>query len=273
MEKKPKTNKKRIDIGHELLHEWPEELTVTPPFKKLGKGGFGTVVKGTWKADQVVAVKVIGSCAKSMEETVGIEATHTRRAAQCVSENTAEVPRVYAAAVIQVRDLSANVPAWHGSLVGVANDAHEIGLIVLTFIDGEQLEGNRLAMTSLERTQAILQLALLLQCMHSQNLRHTDVKPHNIMVEKSTKKVFLIDIDKTHGTPDYGPKVEEKTAAWKPFLDKVKPQQTIQRSLDFMDATSDIYALGCTYKDLGATQEAGNKAWMLMKEMKELVSP
>ncbi len=189
-----------------------------------GKGGMGVVYRATHIAlDHVVALKVI-SPALAQDERF-------RR-------RFGEESRI----AVSIR---------HPNVVPIHHAGEEDGLLFVTMdlIDGSDLRGLLRERGSLEPEHAaaiVAEVASALDAAHERGLVHRDIKPGNILIERTaTERVFLTDFGLAR-------QVEASTGvtatgAFVGTLDYVAPEQI---KGDRVDARSDVYALGCVLFEL-----------------------
>ena len=106
---------------------------------------------------------------------------------------------------------------------------------------------------STPRTLAIflnlsIQITRILSNLHEKGILHKDIKPTNILVQKSTGKVYVIDLglDSVIQSEEQAP-VQPETLEG--TLSYISPEQTgrMNRSIDFR---SDLYSVGITFYEL-----------------------
>ena len=136
-------------------------------------------------------------------------------------------------------------------MVPIHHAGEEDGLLFVTMdlIDGSDLRGLLRERGSLEPEHAaaiVAEVASALDAAHERGLVHRDIKPGNILIERTaTERVFLTDFGLAR-------QVEASTGvtatgAFVGTLDYVAPEQI---KGDRVDARSDVYALGCVLFEL-----------------------
>lgn len=93
-----------------------------------------------------------------------------------------------------------------------------------------------------------IQITEILSILHKENVVHKDIKPANILVQKETEKVYLIDLGlasliNSEEQAPISPETLEGTLSY------ISPEQTgrMNRSIDFR---TDLYSLGITFFEL-----------------------
>lgn len=146
--------------GRERLQNFGLDLTANRKIKRLGKGGFGTVVLGTWKG-QRVAVKVIprnGSVSKTSRRTS--------------LDNELNAIRLDHENVVKVH--------------GIFDHEEKHAVILMEYVGRSSLQDiieERPAMLTQEFVQgALCQIIRGLRHCHGKGILHLDLKPANILV-------------------------------------------------------------------------------------------
>jgi len=186
----------------------------------LGRGGMGAVYRARDEAlgGQLVALKLV---------------------AGDVSANPRELKRLRDEVVLAQKVTHPNVCRTY--------DLEEIDglfLIKMEIVEGESL-AHRLRAGRLEIAEVVRiarQIVRGLAAAHRQGVIHRDLKPQNVMIEKATARIVLMDfgvarheatrqsISDIVGTPDY-----------------MAPEQARG---DAIDARADLYALGCVMYEM-----------------------
>ena len=184
----------------------------------IGKGGMGTVYRAKTRNGQIVAVKVLAS------HLTTNDVLRTRFYLEAKLAMSLEHPNI-------VRAID----------VGEDNGRH---FLAMEYIDGESVSARLQRLGPLPEAEAVaitVSVARALFKAHSEGLVHRDVKPDNIMLSTSgiakltdlgLAKKAETDLDLTRtgkglGTPHF-----------------MAPEQF--RNAKYVDARSDIYALGAT---------------------------
>ncbi len=126
---------------------------------------------------------------------------------------------------------------------------------VMDFIDGNSL--NKIMkqqghpFTEAQSTDILLQMCDALRCIHAQKLWHMDIKPGNIMMDRSGK-CTLIDFGASKQTdPDGTNTVTSSVIAQTPGY---APSEQISGNYEHWGPWTDIYALGATVYNLITAQ-------------------
>jgi serine/threonine protein kinase len=232
----------RALVQHGLLTKFQAELLLAGRTRgffvgryrildQLGQGGMGRVFKAVHETmNRVVALKLVSS---------GL--VRTERARQMFQREVLAAGRL-----------------MHPNIV-TAYDANEIGdrqYLVLEFVDGpnlEQLVRERGPLPIEVACDVIRQAAHGLQYASEIGMVHRDIKPGNLLVQKTDGgrlvKILDFGLARFHDpSPDIPGGagtilVRENTVTGTP--DFVSPEQA--RSVHDVDIRSDLYSLGCTF--------------------------
>jgi serine/threonine protein kinase len=189
-----------------------------------GRGGMGVVYRAIQKSlDRQVALKVI---VPDLADDPEFRARFQREALVAASIDHPNVVPVYEA-------------GEEGNLLFLA----------MRFIDGVDL-GTLLRsegpLSPARAAHVVEQIASALGAAHARGLVHRDVKPPNVLVEKSTgDHVYLTDFGLTRrvdSTSDV-----TKTGTMMGTLDYIPPEQINGQEVD---SRSDVYALGCVLYEM-----------------------
>jgi serine/threonine protein kinase len=195
--------------------------------ERLGEGGMGIVFKArNWKLDRLVALKLIRKERLSNTEVVRRFQREVRAAAQLNHPNVV-----------------------HAYDCGECGDRH---FYVMEYIDGIDLAQLVRRDGPLGVEQAcdyIRQAALGLQHAYERGLVHRDIKPHNLLLSRSSGGQALIKIlDMGLARLDQGGEVDSGTMTREGTvmgtLDYIAPEQA--RNAHLADTRADLYSLGCT---------------------------
>jgi serine/threonine protein kinase len=122
-----------------------------------------------------------------------------------------------------------------------AGDNHQIAM---EYIDGQTLAGLRLPPKW--AAELIGQVAHALQYAHSRGIVHRDIKPQNIMIDR-TGKPYLMDFGLAKSTGHSSSITSVGTAMGTPSY--MAPEQAIGRT-SRVDRRTDVYSLGAVLYDL-----------------------
>ena len=183
--------------------------------RELGRGGMGVVVLARdLRLDRPVAIKVLPASVADDEwrERFLREA---RTAAQLSHPNIVPIYR--------------------------ADEADGLAFFVMGFVDGESLAERVQARGALPATDVVpwlREVAWALAYAHARGVVHRDVKPENIMVERTTGRAIVTDFGIARDT-----KTDGLTATGS-VLGTVHYMSPEQASGEPLDGRSDLYALG-----------------------------
>lgn len=204
---------------------------------KVGEGGCGIVFRAfDLDLERIVALKVLGHSA-------GVDFQRTRLEAQLVAKlSHAGIPRIFE--------------------TGFEGDTH---FIAMEFIDGKSA-----ADISFEVNEAMRvgrDVALILDYAHAQGTIHRDIKPQNIMLDKSGK-VWIMDfgIAKSLNTKGEASLTRTGTVVGTPQF--MSPEQALGLH-DQIDQRTDVFSLGstCYFLLTGTPPFAGENIVDLWKEV------
>ena len=145
--------------------------------------------------------------------------------------------------------------------------------IAMEFIDGEDLlaTGIRRDLTYWQVTEIIAKLASVLKLVHGKNIWHRDIKPQNILLDRSGE-VKLIDfgIATIEREQEDAAKTGEGLIMGTPAF--LSPEQAARGKMGAIDGRADIYSLGAVfyYMLTGRRPFTGRSALeILAKNMKD----
>jgi serine/threonine protein kinase len=190
---------------------------------KLGAGGMGTVFKARHRRlKRVAAIKVL--------------AAHLCTDAAFVQRFQREVETV--------------ARLGHPNVV-MAYDADEAEMghfLVMEFVDGRDLasEVEKAGKLSVPRAaDYIIQAARGLAYAHTQGIVHRDVKPHNLLLDRSgLVKVTDLGLARLNSAATAGAGGLTQAGGILGTVDYMAPEQAVDSAA--IDARADIYGLGCT---------------------------
>lgn len=190
---------------------------------KLGAGGMGTVFKARHrKLKRVAAIKVLSA--------------H-------LCTDTAFVSRFQ-------REVETVARLGHPNVV-MAYDADEAEMghfLVMEFVDGRDLasEVEKAGKVSVSRAaDYIIQAARGLAYAHTQGIVHRDVKPHNLLLDRSgLVKVTDLGLARLNSAATAGAGGLTQAGGILGTVDYMAPEQAVDSAA--IDARADIYGLGCT---------------------------
>ena len=123
--------------------------------------------------------------------------------------------------------------------IHAVEDAEGFVFYVMAFVDGETLAERvrqRGPLPPSEAARVLREVAWALASAHAQGLVHRDVKPDNILIERSTGRVLVTDFGIAAAAGDAG----DGIAGTPEFM---SPEQALGGQID---ARSDLYGLGAT---------------------------
>ena len=243
----------QIERLRNLIRESKDVTSQIPGYKILGKLGSGAMAV-VYQAKQI-----------SLDRTVAIKVLPKK-----FVEKSDYVERFY-----KEGRLAAKMN--HNNIVQ-AIDVGEVGglyYFVMEFVEGKTLHDDLSKGKIFDEDEAIdliLQLVSALGHAHAMGLVHRDVKPKNIMINKSGT-VKLADMGLARETSDVkAAKHEQGKAFGTPYY--IAPEQI--RGLMDIDGQADIYALGATLFHMVTGRvpfEATTPSEVMKKHLKEPLTP
>lgn len=190
---------------------------------KLGAGGMGTVFKARHRRmKRVVAIKVLSA--------------H-------LCTDTAFVSRFQ-------REVETVARLGHPNVV-MAYDADEAEMghfLVMEFVDGRDLASEVEKAGTLSVPRAVdytIQAARGLAYAHTQGIVHRDVKPHNLLLDRSgVVKLTDLGLARLNSAATAGKGGLTQAGGILGTVDYMAPEQAVDSAA--IDARADIYGLGCT---------------------------
>lgn len=195
--------------------------------ERLGEGGMGQVFKArNWKLNRLVALKLIRKERLNNVEVVRRFQREVRAAAQLNHPNVV-----------------------HAYDCGECGDRH---FYVMEYVDGIDLAQlvRRDGPLGIELAcDCIRQAALGLQHAYERGLVHRDIKPHNLLLARSSGGQTVVKIlDMGLARLDQGSELDSGTMTREGVvmgtLDYIAPEQA--RNAHLADTRADLYSLGCT---------------------------
>ncbi|MEO1318537.1 MAG: serine/threonine-protein kinase, partial [Pseudomonadota bacterium] len=213
-----------LPIGH-LIGGGHRIVTV------LGQGGFGITYKAVNNQGHVVAIKEF--CPRACATRVGDGLSASPR-------DREEFDSGYRYFRDEAETLRKLPP--HPNIVAVHALFRKNGTIymVMDFIDGEPLN-TELVSNAPYSDGAVLdllgQLTMALGLLHEHQVLHCDIKPQNIMIDRSDGRPVLIDFGATRDLRRRGAPVEILTEGYAPI-------EMHEREIGRLGPWSDFYSLG-----------------------------
>ncbi len=185
--------------------------------RELGRGGMGIVVLARdERLDRQVALKVLPPALAEQADTRERFLREARMAAQLSHPNIVPVYR--------------------------ADDIGGFAFFAMGFVDGETL-GERIrdlgTLAPAEVVRVLREVAWALAYAHARGIVHRDVKPENILLERSSGRAIVTDFGIARS--DVNPSLTQDGHV----LGTVHYMSPEQCSGDALDGRSDLYALGC----------------------------
>ncbi|XP_041480107.1 E3 ubiquitin-protein ligase MIB2-like isoform X2 [Lytechinus variegatus] len=227
-EKRQKTQKKRGDKDFGGVHIIsPDELNLG---KTVGQGGFGEVKKAVWRGT-TVAVKIISSAGSRDDEVEKEVFVHKR--------------------------------ARHPNIVSLMAVGHRIGqaLIVMEFIDGMDLNDvifkkkkDGITLTKELKMSTTLGLLSALTYLHASKILHLDIKPSNVMMDRSSKRAYLCDLGLAHIKTRSSMSLSTSVGGPRGTISFMAPEMIQSQGKAWAGPGNDIWAIACTFLELFVEQ-------------------
>ena len=185
--------------------------------RELGRGGMGIVVLARdERLDRRVALKVLPPALAEQPDTRERFLREARMAAQLSHPNIVPVHR--------------------------ADDIGGFAFFAMGFVDGDTL-GERIrdrgALPPAEVVRILREVAWALAYAHARSIVHRDVKPENILLERSTGRAIVTDFGIARA--DFNPSLTQDGYV----LGTVHYMSPEQSTGERLDGRSDLYSLGC----------------------------
>jgi len=213
----------------------------------LGEGGMGAVYKARDRElNRMVALKVI------RPELAGSQAIIDR-----FKQELLLATRVTHKNVIRIYDLS---------------EAEGMKFITMEFVEGEDLRGlmqEKKKLAPEEAVEIMLQVCRALEAAHSVGVIHRDLKPQNIMRDK-TGRILVMDFGLARTLEGDG---MTQTGALVGTMDYMSPEQALGKDLD---QRSDLFTLGLIFYELLTGKmpyKADSVVASLLKRTQERAAP
>jgi len=133
---------------------------------------------------------------------------------------------------------------------------------VMDYVDGESvaqlLERTGMPMSEEQSWQVLKQVLDALQTVHAQDIWHLDIKPGNIMLDKSGR-VFLIDFGASKQVSSSGSQTSTALCYTKGFA----PLEQVEQDMDKFGPWTDFYALGATLYNMQTRKDPPSSSGIL----------
>lgn len=208
----------------------------------LGQGGFGITYLATQPLmlDRKVCIKEF-----FLKDYFSREATTSR--VTCATESTREMAQTYRRKFI--KEAQIQLQMHHKSLVEVYDifEENDTAYYVMEYIEGESLLDMvkcRGALPEAEAVGYVRQVADALTFIHSHQIAHLDVKPGNILIDKSGVAKLIDFGTSKHYDAETGTQTTIATPCYSPGYAPIEQYKT--GGLSTFSPESDVYSLGAT---------------------------
>ncbi|CAG7822599.1 unnamed protein product [Allacma fusca] len=205
-------------------------------FEILGEGAFGSVVRGSWnhgEAKKIVAIKQI---------KIGVTSDVT------MDELMSEASTQYS--------------LRHPNIVTLYGISYQRDLwIIMDFVDGSDLfeilhaKKNKVELPVERKIELALDMSRAISYIHQKGYLHCDIKPHNMMVDRTSGKLYVCDFGITRylGSVDIFSFATQYTNSVSGTLYYIPPECLRQDEVGRYKKpsfNSDVWALGAVFYEL-----------------------